>query len=149
MYEGEVFTFRNDRTPRTVATNRQQRPAAPDHGRTGRRDAGRSGGPVPDDRAARLENRVDQLEETLAHLSGLVQHLTQALQALEDVEPARTKASPARVRHDLPQEAPRVTVQMQAVQPEDAAPMPGDVKVSLYAGSSTEAILGHVKVTHQ
>jgi hypothetical protein len=39
---------------------------------------------------------------------------------------------------------------MQTLPPErPAAPPSGDVKVSLFAGGSTEAILGHVRVTQQ
>lgn len=170
MYEGEVFTYRNDRAPRAVATNRQQRPAAPDYrqseGRTERRTDARTGAPDPDERIDKLERRSARLEEHLGQLSGLVQRLSEAVEALEGLEPARAKAAaeparpfneaartfkePVRTSHEPALEAPKVTVQMQshkAGQP--APPPPSDVKVSLFAGASAEAILGQVRVTQQ
>ncbi|MDF2630907.1 MAG: hypothetical protein K0R39_4738 [Symbiobacteriaceae bacterium] len=132
MYEGEVFTYRNASGTQTVATNRQQRPAAPGQGR----------GEVPaaaSNRMARLEGRITKLEEMLADLSGLVQQLTAAPQPEIDWAPP-----------DPAPEPPKVTVQVQSSVPDvPAAPPPSDVKVTLFAGSSTEAILGHVNLTHQ
>ena len=121
MYEGEVFTFRSDRAPRTAAAPRPQRPLAPDLGRAEAMAAA--------ERMARLEATVLRLEESLAHLTGAVQHLTERLEEAE-VQPA----------------PPKVSVQI--MKEERPMPPPSDVKVSLFGSSSTEAILGQIKVTH-
>lgn len=153
MYEGEVYTYRGDRAPRTVTANRQQRAAARTEPRADPRPEPRSPAPDPGDATVlRLERRLARLEESLAELSGVVDHLREAVEALEDQASARAKGGPGpdRGAQQTPLQASRVTVQMQNVVPEEpASPPPSDVKVSLYGSSSTEAILGHVRITQQ
>ena len=130
MYEGEVFTYRTDRMTRPPA--RPQRTPLPDTGRTEALAAA--------ERMARLESTVLRLEENLTHLTGVVEQLSAAL---EEVETARTKAKPTAPASA----APKVSVPFMKAEPSE--PPPADVKVSLFAGNSTEAILGQVRVTQQ
>lgn len=142
MYEGEVFTYRNDRPNRSPAPRTQQRPLTPDLGRAEALAAA--------ERMARLEATVLRLEESLSHLTGVVSQLSEAL---EEAEAGRTKsvhAEPVHVHREpeaVEAVVPKVSVQM-IKQDEKPAPPPADVKVSLFAGNSTEAILGQVRVTH-
>ncbi|HWI66136.1 MAG TPA: hypothetical protein VNT75_30260 [Symbiobacteriaceae bacterium] len=145
MYEGEVFTYRNDRPTRGVTRPQQPRPASPDLGRAEALAAA--------ERMARLEATVLRLEESLSHLTGVVSHLAGALEEAE-VEAARTKSvavavAPSPSEPDVAEAVvPKVSVQMIKQDERPAPQPPQDVKVSLFAGNSTEAILGQVKVTH-
>ncbi|HYF94151.1 MAG TPA: hypothetical protein VD969_18190 [Symbiobacteriaceae bacterium] len=132
MYEGEVFTFRSDRAPRTAAAVRPQRPPAPDFGRAEALAAA--------ERISRLEATVLRLEESLTHLTGAVQHLAERLQEAEALPPPPAAAAEQRAV------LPKVSVQL--MKEERPAPPPSDVKVTLFGSSTTEAILGQVKVTH-
>jgi hypothetical protein len=137
MYDGEVFTFRSDPAPRTVAAGRaQRRSQRPEPLAEPRTEA-----PDPGERTVlRLERRIARLEESVAQLSDLVQHLQEA--AAVRPEPAWQPREPLR-------EEPKVTVQLQNVGSEQPVPPRDDVKVTLFGSGSTEAILGQVKVTQQ
>lgn len=134
MYDGEVFTYRTDRMTRPPA--RSQRTPGPD---TGRAEA-----PAGSERMARLETTVQRLEERLTHLTGVVEQLSAALDVAES---ARTMAKQKTPVPRAPS-APKVSVQF-IKEESPAAPPPSDVKVSLFAGNSTEAILGQVRVIPQ
>lgn len=129
MYEGEVFTYRTDRMTRPPARQRTPLP-----------DTGRAEALAAAERMARLESTVLRLEENLTHLTGVVAQLSSALDEMETARIQATPAAPAPV-------APKVSVQLLPAEPSE--PPPADVKVSFFAGNSTEAILGQVRVTQQ
>jgi uncharacterized coiled-coil protein SlyX len=139
MYEGEVFTYRSDRAPRPSARPVRPAPAPSDYG-------GRAEGHAEAERTARLEAGLLRLEDTITQLAGRLEQLTGRL---EELQAARVKAvAPPPEPPPAPVEATpiKTTVTMLAPEPPPPEPAP-EVKVSLYAGGATEAILGQVRVT--
>jgi hypothetical protein len=127
-YDGDVFTYRSTEQPlRNVRAG----------GRPPRPDGPQPAGPGAAAHVDRLEGSVARLEETVAHLTALVQELTGLW------ETAGTATSGTAQRQAVPGAA-----EPQRHDGFRQTTTGADVKVSLYPGGGTTAMVGQPRITH-
>jgi hypothetical protein len=146
MYtDGETFYYRSDR-PNRIPDRPRPIAAFPDA------QAPRRDDPVLVDRLARLESRADQLASAVTQLSDVVQRLAarppevrpEVRTAAVRPEPVQPEIAEAERRVPEPEPAPNPVPG-----PAARAPGQGEIKVSVFAGGSTTAVLGQIRVQHE
>lgn|GEM_PF-4645187 len=132
IHDGETVTFRSDRPARHAP-----RPAQP---RQAERPVERAS-----ERPAPGSERLARLEGAVARLEGAVVQLAERLQEVV----ASAESAPPRVEvRERPREQVREQVREQADEPGGTYTSP-DVKVSMFGGETTRAVVGQVRVRHQ
>jgi hypothetical protein len=109
-------------------------------------DYGRAEAHADTERTARLEAGLLRLEETITQLAGRLEQLTERMGELQAARLKAVAAAPEAPSAPVEPAPIKTTVTMLAPEPPAPEPPP-EVKVSLYAGGATEAILGQVRVT--